>query len=629
MFNLPPPFQLLFRRLLRILLLYVVCRFFFLLFNFSLFNSLTLTETLLSFFAGIRFDATAIIICNLPVIIFHLLPLPYAAFRNRFYQQFLKIIFLLINLPLLLLNCIDMGLFRFTGKRATADAIKIISYGDDFVNTVPKMILDFWYLGLLFFVLAYFLIKEKTPIPEKKTSSKWYKVAGLYFFSLVITVIGFRGGIQLKPLNIISASRYGNPKMAALILNTPFTFLKSYGKPTINPVHYMDDASAHTISPVLHAASSGEMNKMNVVVIIVESLGKEYIGKLNRNAGYTPFLDSLIDQSLCFPNAYANGKRSIEGIPAIVTGIPALFTEPFITSSFSGNAITSLASSLKEVGYKSVFYHGGTNGTMGFDNFCYAAGFDSYFGRTEYKNDRDFDGSWGIYDEPFLQRTILEMNRSTTPFLSVIFTLSSHHPYKIPPSIEKEFAEGTLPIHKSIRYADYSLRKFFESAQKTSWYAHTLFVITGDHTALSESDFYQNRAGMYAVPVIYFAPGMIAPKMDNTTTQQIDILPSVLDFMHYPIPYFAFGNSVFQHQNGYAYSYLNETYQVIHHPYSLIMEPSGSYILFNIEKDSTLWNDLGEKLPEGNQLQLKVKAFVQNYNRAMLENKLTYQKYIK
>jgi phosphoglycerol transferase MdoB-like AlkP superfamily enzyme len=171
-----------------------------------------------------------------------------------------------------------------------------------------------------------------------------------------------------------------------------------------------------------------------------------------------------------FPNSFANGKRSIEGIPAIIAGIPSLLSDPFITSAYSGNNVTSFASLLKKKGYHTVFYHGGTNGTMGFDNFSRLAGFDHYFGRTEYNNDKDFDGTWGIYDEPFLQRTISELNKVNSPFAATIFTLSSHHPYKIPEKYIGKFPEGTLPIHAAVRYADFALEKFFNAASSAPWF---------------------------------------------------------------------------------------------------------------------------------------------------------------
>lgn len=627
MLFLPVPIRSLFRSILVLLLLFFLCRLSFLAFNLSLFRSLTVKEILVSFIAGIRYDITAITIGNILFIALHLIPLPSRIFLSKVWQRILSLLFVLINAPLLLLNCIDMGLFSFTGKRANADAVKVISYGEDFSNTVPKMVADYWYLAVIFFVLCWLLFRLRPRATEAATPISLPAKILWYFGVLALTVIGFRGGLQLKPLNVISASRYGDQKMSALILNTPFTVIKSWGKPALQEVRYMDDKMADQTISFVHNGHSMAFRNLNVVVIILESVSREYIGYYNNGKGYTPFLDSLIGKSLSFPNSYANGKRSIEGIPAIVAGIPALSNEPFITSSYSANRITTIATALKQQGYNSTFYHGGTNGTMGFDNFSYSAGFDRYFGRTEYNNDKDFDNNWGIFDEPFLQRTIKEMDGQKQPFLSVIFTLSSHHPYTIPSQYMDDFTPGSLPIHQSIRYADHALQKFFQTAQKTSWYDSTLFVITADHTAMAETPYYQNRAGIYAVPMLFYAPALLGPSVDSMTVSQIDILPSVLDFLKYPDEYFAYGNSVFtKSPEGFAISYLNETYQMIDGEYSLIMEPSGlSTKVYRFSTDQLMTNDISKSYENTMWMQRKLQAFVQKFNKTMIYNKMTIE----
>ena len=163
------------------------------------------------------------------------------------------------------------------------------------------------------------------------------------------------------------------------------------------------------------------MHKKNVFVIILESFSSEHIGALthqigNKNTDFTPFLDSLAEKSLVF-EGFANGKRSIEGIPAILASLPTWMTEDFITSQYSSNKFNSLASILKAEGYNTSFFHGGKNGTMGFDAFSKSAGFEFYYGKNEYPDQSDFDGSWGISDEPYLQYIAKTLNTTPEPFL--------------------------------------------------------------------------------------------------------------------------------------------------------------------------------------------------------------------
>jgi phosphoglycerol transferase MdoB-like AlkP superfamily enzyme len=349
------------------------------------------------------------------------------------------------------------------------------------------------------------------------------------------------------------------------------------------------------------------------------------VGALNkRRRGYTPFLDSLIKESLTFTNAYANGKRSIEGIPAVVAGMPSWMYEPYITSTYGSNQINSLPNLLKEQGYYSAFFHGGTNGTMGFDAFASLAGYDNYYGRKEYNNEKDFDGNWGIWDEEFLQYTSKTISEKKQPFLATVFTLSSHHPYAIPAKHAGKFEPGPLPIEISVRYTDYALRQFFETAKKTTWFSNTLFVLVADHTSISEDPYYTNKVGNNAIPIIFYSGDRSLKSMDSTVIQQIDIMPSVLDYLHYPNAYFGFGNSVFDStQAHYAFSCSGETYQLIENKYSFDFNGQKAIELYDLSKDSLLQTNLVDTDTANiRRMEQKTKAIIQTYQQALINNKM-------
>jgi len=625
---------LLVERLLLLNVLYSFCRLLFFLFNLSYFSDVSAGSLLKDFLVGIRFDLVAIIISNIVFIILHLNP--FSFFYSRVYQLVLKIIFLSVNIIFLLFSCIDFGLFRFSGKHSTSGALRVMSFGEDFMNTVPGMIADFWYVLLIFFALSIILTWRYSKISIEKyhgsatpLKNDWVsklKKLGIYLLTIGLVIIGFRGGIQFKPVTIITASSYGSSKDIALILNTPFTILKTFNKSSLDEVNYFSEKEAESISPVVHHYHSMlPFNKANVVLIILESFGKEYFGSLNNREGYTPFLDSLIHESLVFDHAFANGKRSIEGIPSIVAGIPPLMDEPFISSAYSGNSINSIASLLKMKGYATSFFHGGTNGTMNFDNFTRLAGYQSYFGRREYNDDKDFDGTWGIYDGPFLQRFADRLNTMPQPFFSTLFTLSSHHPYAIPEKDRARFSSGTLPIHQSIRYADDALRIFFHQVSKMSWFDNTLFVLVADHTALSEESFYQNNVGIFSIPLIFYQHNSHLKGLSDQTAQQIDIMPSILDYLHFDQPFFSLGESVFDSTaDHFAVSYFNDSYQIISNNYSLMLDTLKNNFLYHYTADTLLLHNVSASEPViTKKLETKLKAFIQSYNHALIQNKMS------
>jgi len=440
-----------------------------------------------------------------------------------------------------------------------------------------------------------------------------------------LSILSVRGGFQLIPIGIIDAGNFVKPPYIPLVLNTPFCIIKSGELYTLDEKKYMSEEEANAlVNPIKkYAYPDADFKKLNVVVIIVESLSKEYT-KLGKRKSYTPFLDSLMDKSFVYTNAFSNGKRSIEGIPAIVASIPS-FQSDYISTVYSNDKIMSLASVLKTKGYTSSFFHGGTNGTMNFNGFCATAGYDKYFGRNEYNNEKDYDGNWGIWDEPFLQRMAKELDEQTQPFLSTVFTLSSHHPFIVPEPYKNKFPEGKLPINKCISYADYSLKQFFNTAQKSKWFANTLFVITADHTGNSEDVLYGNSYGNYQIPLFFYLPGNSLKGYDTIVAQQADIMPTTLAMLKYNQPFFAFGNNLMdstQNKNRFAVNYYNNVYQYFSNDEMSQFNGEKLLGLYNYRTDSTLAVNIIKERKVSDE---KIKAFIQQYNNRVIHNRLSTQ----
>jgi phosphoglycerol transferase MdoB-like AlkP superfamily enzyme len=454
---------------------------------------------------------------------------------------------------------------------------------------------------------------------------------------LSLWVLGVRGGIQLKPVGILSASQYAPSQETAVVLNSAFTLMRSYGQQGIQKLKFFPDEKEmkgifnpeknYSIRDSL--GNQVTMQKKNVFVIILESFSAEHIGALNRqrgnkNSDFTPFLDSLTDKSLVY-EGYSNGKRSIEGIPAILASLPTWMTEDFITSQYGSDKFNSLASLLKTEGYNSSFFHGGKNGTMGFDAFCKSAGFDNYYGKNEYPDQSDFDGHWGIWDEPYLQYIAQTLNTKPQPFFGAVFTLSSHHPYKVPDKYKNNFRKGPLEIQQTIMYSDFALKEFFKTASTMPWFKNTIFVITADHTSEAWQPFFKNRVGQYFIPIIFYQPENGQLGRQAIVAQQTDIMPTLLDMLHYPNPFLAFGGSLLRNEEPhFGLSYLNGNYQLIQDGYAWQTDHSTSKALYYFKQDSLLKNDLYlHQKNVANEKDRLLKAIIQQYNSRLIENKLS------
>lgn len=615
------PLFVLLARLGMVAAAYSLLRVLFWVYNYELFP----TPPAAVFLGGLRFDASAIAWSMLPWALLVLI-VPQPA-RTMARLQF--IVFMVLLSITLFFACVDLGYYAFSLKRSTADFLQILTAGNDTVSLAPAFMRDYWHILLIYVGLLFLLARgyrwaarddSGDPVP-------WYHAIGWRLVAVGVLALASRGGTQLIPLQPLDAARYGGATYLPMVLNTPFTMLMSLGKPTVVERTYMAQSEADALWPVVQQLPSdaaldsiyhhGRPERPNVVVIVLESFSALYSGALSGGTGHMPFLDSLMHRSLYCTNAYANGRRSIDGIPAVLAGMPQWMDEAFITSPYAGLPFTSLASVLGTNGYRTSFYHGGRNGTMGFDGFVRSAGFSRYYGLDEYPAEGDFDGHWGIRDRPYLRYHAQQLAAETEPFLSALFTLSSHHPYELPPEEAERFGGASMPIHATLRYTDDALRAYFRTVSTMPWYRNTLFVITADHTAdLERNGAVGNKPIDYWVPLFYHAAWLPA-RAHDAVTQHIDILPTVLDLVGHRKPFFAFGHSMLRKRVPPVAIWSNNGVFTITDA-SLQVQFDGERIVQVTPIRSTVVD-----VTAAATLELHLKAAMQQYNKGLLGATLT------
>ncbi|MDX1446656.1 LTA synthase family protein [Lishizhenia sp.] len=575
------------------------------------------------FIVGIWFDIISVSLLSLPLFVWTNLPMKKAFKESLVHKIIQYFLFLVLVVGILAFNLMDVEYFKFTSKRSTVDLFSILGAGNDFNQLVFSFIKDFWLLILCFILLLILSIitYNKTIGKREITEVEWTKDSISFVAILGLLIILGRGGVGLRPAGILSAAQYTSMQKTALVLNTPFTMIKSYGKKGFTKKNYFtEDEISRKFSPnypLMHAQSLPE--NTNVVVLILESFGKEWIGPK-----YTPFLDSLMQESLYFNQAFANGKKSIEAMPSIFAGIPSWSDNPYISSPYGDNNIATLITALSKKGYSSAFYHGATNGSMRFDEFSSLAGFQHYYGRNEYPNPEHFDGTWGILDEFFNPWAAKKMSELSQPFVTGLFTLSSHHPYYIPEAYEDQIPPSKYPIARSVAYGDISLRKFFEQAQKETWYNNTLFVLVADHTPSGSSSYYKHRIGMYQIPIVFFHPQkLLGTGLHPQIMDQIDIYPSLMDVLTKDKAMYAFGQSYADTNNAEALYYLEGTYMYLKNGYMLSFSQDEAKALYNYQLDTLARHDSLRYYPQiVEEMTEDIKARIQVYNNDILSNQM-------
>ena len=603
-------------------LVYLVARVAYLLENYSFFKEgLSFGHLIRMFRGGLMFDTTALVYSNALYILLMLFPLWLK--ETGAYHRFCRWLFVVVNAIGLFLNLCDAVYFPFTLRRTTTSVFREFDNENNLGGIFTTEVLNHWYFVLLFIVVTWGMYKlyrmPKSNTSDFNTPQKKWQFAGINFLSLALAVVicvgGARGGLQsgVRPITISNANEYvKRPIECALVLNTPFALMRTIGKSIFKvPATFASlNASAKFFNPIHTPDAKVKANKKNVVILIVESSGREYIGAYNTQLegghykGYTPNVDKLIKESTVFEYSYANGHKSIDGMPSSLCGIP-MFIEPFILTPASMNDYTGIPGHLSKWGYQTAFFHGANRGSMGFLAFANKIGFQKYYGRQDYAQDKrfggdaDFDGNWGIWDEPFLQYYCAKMGEMKQPFMTALFTVSSHHPFVVPDKYKDQFKEGQLPIHKCIRYTDMAIGRFFESARKLPWFKNTIFILVSDPS------------------------GEIKPGKRAGIAQQTDIMPTVFGILGYNKPYLSFGCDLLKTppQQTYALNYINGVYQYTKNGYTMQFDGNRVIGIYSL-KDLLMQHNLVGKVSEQAQMERELKAIIYQYMYRMVNNKL-------
>ncbi len=629
------PYLALAIRLALMLLLYGILRLGFYGFNMAQFPQVSFSELMYMMAGGVKFDIVALLYINILYILLVSFPVPFK--YNPLFSKISKWVFVVSNSIGIALNLVDFAYYPFTLKRTTGTVFGQFANEENLGKLFLDFGLEYWYLVFFFVLIVWGLIKLYDLVQvEKPTVFNWkfYSVQLLLLLTVAFLFVGgVRGGWahSTRPITLSNAGDYvKSPEEMNIVLNTPFSILKTLKAVSLKEEHFFSDQELNAMYPVVHQPKdSAQFKKLNVVLLILESFGKEHIGFFNKDLengtykGYTPFLDSLIEQSYTFTRSYANGRKSIDALPSVITGIPSI-GEPFVLSIYSGNKTTSLAKLLSDEGYETSFFHGAPNGSMGFSAYMQLAGIKHYYGKNEYNNDADFDGIWGIWDEPFMQYMAKQMDQMKEPFFSSFFSLSSHHPFKVPEKYAGKFPKGTLPLHEPLGYADHALKKFFQTASKSPWYNNTLFVICADHASMSHFKEYNTMPNSFAIPIVFYYPGGELKGVSDKLVQQIDIMPTVLNYLQYDNPYFSFGFDAFApDRNNFVVSNIGNIYNFFMGDYFMTYGDKEVKSVYNLKADKFLEHDLkGKDLQVQDSLMKHLESFMQQYNNRMIHNKL-------
>ena len=626
-------YKILFFRVFLAYLFYSLARVLFYFYN----NNIIIIDSFSEFFnlclIGLTFDTSAILYVNSLFILISLIPIKHNS--RPIFQKGMFVLYFSTNITAYVTNYVDFIYYKFSQSRLTTTVFDLLENETNKLDLMSSFIVDYWHVFLIFIISVVLWIYLYNSITFKSNESpKNFKYYGFsLFWSLIIifiSIVGVRGGLgnATRPINMVDAHRFVKKGIHAdFVLNSPFCLIRTYKKNYFKKKNFLIDSEINSILNPRKKLNDSIYSKPNVVLIIMESFGREYIGAFNKNneiknyVSYTPFLDSLANKSLIFTNAFSNGRQSIEALPSILASLPS-FKVPFTSSPYANQEIQSLVSVFNELDYSTSFFHGAPNGSMGFLGLSNILGFDNYFGKNEFNDNSLYDGYWGIWDEPFLGFMKDELDKFKEPFFSTFFSLTSHEPFKVPKEYKDVFPKGEVDMHQVIGYSDNALRTFFNSSKSEPWFKNTLFIITADHCNQFWYPFYREPINRFAIPIIFYHPNNSFRGENSELSQQLDIFPSIIDLVGYNKPINSWGRSLFSNKSDQPFSihFSGTVYHFSMNEYNLVFDGEKVIGVYNI-KDYALSNNIMSDVDYSIE-ERYLKAFYQDYMNRIIEDKL-------
>ncbi|KGQ23909.1 phosphoglycerol transferase I [Gallibacterium anatis CCM5995] len=522
-------------------------------------DQISIKELLQSFLYGIRFDLNISVIFLSPILLISILP--FSIIGSLRFQKVLSCFSLIVFIVFSIISLIDLSYFGEVYRHLGREIFlvnKDIGFLFDvaFKSRLLYTISGFIILGIIILsYIAFIIYPLKNSVNLNSSSIFSRSLLGISF--LIFCFWLARGMIiQGRPIsyadafeNTISASQ------ANLVLNSPFVVWKQFRKQEkLGPINLLTDKEKDQISfrdDVFLFQSNEKENYKNIVFILLESWSYKYIdGLAHRNYNVTPFIDSLIKKSIVWDNYYAAGKRSIIGIQAVLSSVPALNNHPVLGFGLELNKISRIGKILNDHQYRTIMMQTSNRRSFNVNSIANVLGFQEYYGKEDvpiikkYPQEPPHFG-WDYDSLQFLLNKLNETPESKL-FFAFLFTGSTHEPFA---DAGKEF--HIYPHNQSnengflntLRYSDWSLEQFMKAAEKQPWYQNTIFIFTADHTLNSLPS--ENLKEQFHIPLIIYSPdGSLSAKRESQFASQYDLFPTMLDLLGIDTPISTFGQSL-------------------------------------------------------------------------------------
>lgn len=554
---------------------------------------------------GLLFDTSVICYIIAPVFLILSVGTIKPVRSVNYYRAAGLLVFLLSGITLLL-ACADIPYFKYYNSRLT-NTVFVLSANDSlwlilrdlFTNPdyLPYTLLFMASIVLLWKVLL-FLRRKFLPPPGLRRPKSWMQLTAFLLAGYLIFA-GIRGHINpdAKPLKLEHAYFTDYTFINQLGLNATFSFIDSYRTFELkllddvtairNVQQYLQIESGYP-SPLARLENEGDSAiRPNIVLVLVESLSANKMGRYGHPGNLTPYLDSLARHALTFNNIYTAGIHTHNGIYSSLTGMPAIMNNtPMFSAHTTTQPFSGLGSTLREAGYKTIFL---ITGKRNFDNmqgFLPLNGYDELMSKRNYP-ESEWINRWGIPDHCLFNHALTKIDSLATlqaPFHATIMTVSTHNPYSIPKGIDFHPTTND-PIDRSYQYADWSIGQFMKTASQRPWFNNTIFVFTGDH-GQNFDPLYDMPLAYHHTPLIFYGPAYIQAGQYDDLGMQIDLFPTLMGITGQEYINNTLGINLLEEKRPFVYFSADDKLACLNEKYYLIIQKRGQEALYDYKEKS-------------------------------------------
>lgn len=455
----------------------------------------------------------------------------------------------------------DAALYPFWGFKLDASVLFYLKTPKEAVASVSPWMVATGVLAILIIAHIFFKVLSSAvrpaDIPYNKVLMR-VPVTLMHVALFAPLVLAIRGGVSESTMNVGHAYFTSDQFLNHSAVNPGFSLLSSVSKTSDYSewYDYLDESKRSEVFQGLYDTSDSvndtllNTTRPNVMILVMEGMGGDFVNAISGMKDVTPNLDSLIKESVFFSNCYAGSFRTDRGLVCVMNGHPGLPRTSIMKLPVKSASLPSIPGKLAEQGYTTYFTYGGDINFTNMNSWLYQAGFSNVTSGADFTASERHTNAWGVNDDITFSHLLDEVKEcSDSLWFKAFLSLSSHEPFEVP------YHRLGDKITNSFAYTDSCLGAFVDSLRCLPVWDNLLLVITPDHGFRYPQQGLSSDPHVHHIPVLWLGGAVREPRVIDRFTAQSDMAATILAQMGISTSEFRFSRNVISDSYRYPFSF--------------------------------------------------------------------------